>query len=212
MGASIASNGWKLGAFALACTLFIAATQLQTSDRIAEQQRKAQLRALLEIVPATQHDNDLLADKIDFFDEKLGLRENESLYFAKSNNQIHTIIYPAIARDGYSGDIRYIVGVKTDDASVAGVRVLGHRETPGLGDGIELRKSEWILDFDGKSLVNPTRDKWTVKKEGGEFDGFTGATITPRALTKSIAGVLEYHTQNMKTLLSRANTNGVRAN
>ncbi|MBT8149735.1 MAG: RnfABCDGE type electron transport complex subunit G, partial [Gammaproteobacteria bacterium] len=104
--------------------------------------------------------------------------------------------YPATARDGYSGDIDYIVGINLADNSIAGVRVLGHRETPGLGDDIEVRKSNWIKSFNGKRLGRPELARWTVKKDGGVFDGFTGATITPRALVTSVARVLQYHAQH----------------
>ena len=202
MLASITANGWKLAAFALFTTFFIALTQLQTKGPIAEQQRKAQLRALLEIVPARQHDNDLLKDNIEFNDPALGLRETKKIFLAKSSDKPHTLIYPVIARDGYSGDIAMIVGVALD-GKIAGVRVLQHKETPGLGDGIETRKSDWILDFDGKSLGKPEKARWTVKKDGGDFDGFTGATITPRAVTLAVARTLEYHEANSKRLLKQ---------
>ncbi len=205
MLSSIAANGWKLAGFALLATFFIALTQLQTKEPIAEQQRKAQLRALLEIVPANQHDNDLLQDNIAFNDAELGLREAGKLFLAKKGGSAQTLIYPVVARDGYSGDIAMIVGVGMD-GKLAGVRVLQHKETPGLGDGIETRKSDWILDFDGKSLGNPEKARWTVKKDGGEFDGFTGATITPRAVVLAVARTLEYHEANRKRLLKQFET------
>ncbi|MGB5323943.1 MAG: electron transport complex subunit RsxG [Pseudomonadales bacterium] len=192
---SIGANGVLLGVFALACTALIAATFLGTKDNIDEQQRKARLRALYEVVPVTRHDNDLLADNMALFDEALGHRKEQRLFLASRENRPVALIYPATARDGYSGDIRYIVGINLADSSVAGVRVLQHRETPGLGDGIELRKSRWITSFDGKRLGKPPIARWTVKKNGGDFDAFTGATITPRALVKSVAGVLQYHEQ-----------------
>lgn len=133
--------------------------------------------------------------------DKLGLREEEKIFLAKKNGQARFLIYPAIARDGYSGDIKYILGVSVDTDTVAGARVLAHKETPGLGDGIDLRKSDWILSFAGKRLGQPLENQWTVKKEGGAFDGFTGATITPRALTQSIANTLRLHQQYKKELL-----------
>lgn len=221
---SISDNAARLGLFALLCTLFIAGTQIITKEDIREQQRKAQLKALLQIVPQDQHDNDMLSDYLLVnsqtgsdqasslsngfksraeLADKLSLREEEKIFLAKKDGQARFLIYPAIARDGYSGDIKYIVGVSIDTNIVAGVRVLAHKETPGLGDGIDLRKSDWILDFSGKSLGQPAENQWTVKKEGGVFDGFTGATITPRALTKSIANTLRLHQQYKKELLSQ---------
>ncbi len=207
MGKSISQNAIRLGVFALLCTLFIAGTQLLTNDSILEQQRKAQLKALLEIVPENKHDNDMLSSFILTTDKKLGLRDEKKIFVAMQNGLPKALIYPAIARDGYSGDIVYIVGVSTKDDTVQGVRVLSHKETPGLGDAIDLRKSDWILDFNGKSLQQPGEDKWTVKKEGGVFDAFTGATITPRALTKSVANTLRFHRDNKKELLNTFEAN-----
>ncbi|MBT8138539.1 MAG: electron transport complex subunit RsxG [Gammaproteobacteria bacterium] len=192
---SIGKNALMLGAFALLCTGFIAATYVGTSEKIAEQQRQAKLRALYEIIPVANHDNDLLADNIAFQEASLGHRKPQRLYLAMQNNKPAALIYPGTARDGYSGDIRFIVGIKLVDNSVAGVRVLEHRETPGLGDAIEIRKSNWINGFVGRKLGAPPLAQWTVKKDGGVFDAFTGATITPRALVKSVASVLQYHEQ-----------------
>jgi electron transport complex protein RnfG len=101
------------------------------------------------------------------------------------------VILPATARDGYSGDIELLVGV-TADGKIAGARVVSHKETPGLGDGIDTRKSPWILSFDGRSLQAPLQPQWTVKKDGGAFDQFTGATVTPRAVVAAIRRTLEY--------------------
>jgi len=193
---SIGSNALLLGLFALCCTGFIAATFLGTEQNILKQQRAARLKALLEIVPATQHSNDLLQDNIKIHAQELGLREPKRLFLALQKTVPVALIYPATARDGYSGDINYIVGINLADNTIAGVRVLGHRETPGLGDGIEVRKSNWIKSFNGKRLGLPALQGWTVKKDGGVFDGFTGATITPRALVTSVARVLQYHAQH----------------
>lgn len=202
MLSSITSNGLKLAAFSLLATFFIALTQVQTKAPIEEQQRKAQLRALLEIVPSEKHDNDLLEDNIEIEDIRLGLRGPQKLFLAKSASKPHTLIYPVVARDGYSGDIVMIVGIGLD-GQLAGARVLQHKETPGLGDGIETRKSDWILSFSGKSLGNPLKERWTVKKDGGVFDGFTGATITPRAVTLAVARTLEFHEENSTRLLKQ---------
>lgn len=203
MTSSIRNNALLLGIFALGCTLFIALTYLSTDEEIEQRIREARLRALLEIVPSNEHDNDMLQDSMEFFDESLGHRDPGRLFLARKNNSLRSLIYPATARDGYSGDIDYIVGINLGDETVAGVRVLAHRETPGLGDKVDLRKSDWILGFNGKSLGNPAPEKWTVSKDGGSFDSFTGATITPRALTKSIASVLQYHQQNSQKLLAQ---------
>jgi electron transport complex protein RnfG len=115
-------------------------------------------------------------------------------------------IIPAITPDGYSGNIAMIIGINFDD-TIAGVRVTEHRETPGLGDKVDLKKSDWILDFNGKSLVNPEASAWDVKKNGGAYDQFTGATITPRAVINQIVATLEYFSQDRERLLNQAKEN-----
>lgn len=203
IGLSISNNSLLLGVFALVSTAVIAGTYLGTADNIAEQRRQAQLKALYQIVPRDQHDNDLLTDNIVFEEAQLGHRDSEKLFLAKRDGKPATMIYPATARDGYSGDIDYIVGINIKDGRIAGVRVLSHKETPGLGDKIELRKSDWILDFNQRKLGDPDIEGWTVSKDGGVFDAFTGATITPRAVTVSIANTLRYHHQHLEALLDR---------
>jgi electron transport complex protein RnfG len=166
---------------------------LLTKDTIAGERRKAEERALLEIIPRERHDNSMLDDTrlLAAGSHGLGLREDRQLYIARNDGEPVAVIVPVLARDGYSGDIELIVGVNAD-GSVAGVRVLNHRETPGLGDKVDLKKSDWILDFDGRSLRNPALAGWAVRKDGGVFDQFTGATITPRAAVAAILRALQY--------------------
>jgi len=114
---------------------------------------------------------------------------------ARNNGKTIALIIPATAHDGYSGDISMIVGVNRD-GTVAGVRILKHKETPGLGDKIDVKKNQWILNFDGKSLTVPVIEDWKVKKDGGAFDQFAGATITPRAVVGQIKRVLEFAQAN----------------
>lgn len=104
-----------------------------------------------------------------------------------------------------------IVGVNRD-GTIAGARVLSHKETPGLGDKVELSKSNWILGFDGRSLQNPQASQWKVKKDGGEFDQFTGATITPRAVVQQIKRVLEFVAAHETELFSSEDTVDAAAN
>jgi electron transport complex protein RnfG len=165
-------------------------------------ERRAAEKALFDIIPAERIDNDLLLDTIAIPElswAELGLKDGGNIHVARRHQEVIAVIIPTVAADGYSGDIRMIAGVNSD-GSVAGVRVLKHIETPGLGDKVDIKKSNWIKSFDNKSLVQPKRDDWKVKKDGGEFDQFTGATITPRAVVQQVRKVLEYVERN-QTLL-----------
>ena len=198
---AIGRNGMLLGIFALITTLVIAGTWLNTRDRIAAQQRAAEERALLEIVPLDRHDNAMLDDTLPVSNsELLNLNQEENIHIARMGGEFVAAIIPVIAPDGYSGEIRLIVGINAD-GSVAGTRVIAHRETPGLGDKVELRKSDWILSFDGHSLTNPKPEQWTVLKDGGVFDQFTGATITPRAVTNAVYRALLFFEKNRQQLV-----------
>ena len=203
---SIGFNSVILAIFALVTGLILATTNDLTKDRIAESERRAAQRALLEIIPVERHNNDLLMDVQPVpqqYWNMLGLTKGGSIHIARDNGQPVAAIIPAISKDGYSGDISMIVGINFD-GTVAGVRVVEHRETPGLGDKVELKKSDWILSFNGKSLTNPDSDGWTVKKEGGQFDQFTGATITPRAVVYQILKTLQYFNDDRERLLQQA--------
>lgn len=200
LGLSISRNAALLAAFAIVTTAFVSATYLGTKERIGEQERAAREKALLEIVPRARHNNTMLDDTVEIADaELLGYTEQRKAFIARKDGQPVAIILPAVAPDGYGGKIEMIVGVNTD-GSIAGVRALSHTETPGLGDNIETKKSNWILNFDGKSLGNPTEDLWHVKKDKGVFDQFTGATITPRAVTKAVYHALKYVQAHKDTL------------
>ena len=207
LGQSISRNSLLLGAFALFTTLLIAGTYLQTKDRIAIEQRKAEEKALLQIVPDSRHNNSMLDNTI-LVDEsvpELGLREQKNIYLARQDGLTVAAIIPVTARDAYSGDVNLIVGVNAD-GTIAGVRALSHRETPGLGDKVDLRKSDWVLGFNGKSLANPVLARWAVKKDKGEFDQFTGATITPRAVIAATLRALQYAQANKSVLFADEKT------
>ncbi|MDO3384607.1 electron transport complex subunit RsxG [Gilvimarinus sp. SDUM040013] len=193
LGASISKNSVLLGLFALVTAGILAVTHSGTKERIQAAERAAAARALNELVPSSRIDNDLLADTLPIPEAMwpaLGLEEGEKIHRARKEDEVIAVILPAVAPDGYSGDIRLLIGVNRD-GSLAGVRALSHKETAGLGDKIDLAKSDWILGFNGKSLQNPAREQWKVKKDGGAFDQFTGATITPRAVTAQVKRALE---------------------
>lgn len=210
LGQSITRNSILLAVFAVVTTMLIAGTYLQTRDRIALEQRKAEEKALLEIVPRERHDNSMLDDRIPVAAGAggLGLKEDKHIYVARQGLEAVAVIIPVTAPDGYSGAIDMIVGINVD-GSVAGVRALQHKETPGLGDKVDLNKSDWILDFDGRSLDNPQRAGWAVKKDKGIFDQFTGATITPRAVVAATVRALEYARDQHDTLYAKRATDTV---
>ena len=204
---SMGKNSLLLALFALITALILASTDRVTEDRIAESERLAAQKALFEIVPLARHNNDLLVDLQPIPEQywlALGLDNGGDVHIARLDDQPVAAIVPSITTDGYSGDIAMLVGINFD-GTVAGVRVVDHKETPGLGDKVELRKSDWILSFNGKSLNNPEISKWNVKKDRGDFDQFTGATITPKAVIHQIAKTLEYFEKDRERLLSALN-------
>ena len=179
---SIFKSAIGLSIFAMVTAGLIAITQVSTAKNIELAQKKARTKALLEVVPAAEHDNDMLESAIALTpDPLLGISAPTEAYLATLGDSPVAVILPFTSPDGYTGDIHAIVGIRPD-GSIKGVRITGHKETPGLGDKIELRKSPWILGFDEKSLQNPASSDWKVRKDGGQFDQLTGATITPRAV------------------------------
>ncbi len=202
LGEAIGRNALLLGLFAIVSTAIISGTFLGSEEKIQQNVRLAEEQALLEIIPRGQHNNSMLDDAHPIDDApQLGLRSEKRYYIARQDTIPVAVIIPATARDGYSGDIDMIIGINVN-GSVAGVRVLSHRETPGLGDAIDRKKSDWIDGFTDKSLVNPTTDLWHVKKDKGVFDQFTGATITPRAVTQTVLQSLQYFDKHQHQLLN----------
>jgi electron transport complex protein RnfG len=181
--------------FAVIGSGLVAFTHNSTAERIAENQRRALLKSLNELVPASDYDNDIYSDILYVNNsELLGTDEAVPVYRARKGGWPVAAVLTPIAPDGYNGEIRLLVAIKLD-GPLAGVRVLQQRETPGLGDNIEAERSDWILGFNGKSLNDPRQEQWKVKRDGGVFDQFTGATITPRAVVKAVKNTLLYYKQ-----------------
>jgi electron transport complex protein RnfG len=181
-----------LAGFAVVGTGLVAVAYTSTKDIIAEAQRAALEASLNRLVPTDRYDNRVVEDRIEVAaPEWLGTDRPVTVYRARKNGQPVALFATPAAPDGYSGPIQLLIGVYAD-GTLAGVRVLAHKETPGLGDGIDEKRSPWILAFAGKSLADPRPDGWKVKKDGGAFDQFTGATITPRAVVKATRKFLEY--------------------
>lgn len=174
-----------LAGFALLGSALLGIGDLATRDAI-ELRRQEDLQASLsQVIPADWHDNDLLQSVVTVpADSALGIGETR-VYRARKQGVATAVAFRLTAPDGYSGNIDLIIGID-GNGEVSGVRVLAHAETPGLGDKIEVGRSDWILSFNGRSIDNLTVEQWAVRKDGGVFDQFSGATITPRAIVRTV--------------------------
>lgn len=191
-----------LAGFAVFGALLVAITWDATEERIAENERAFLLRTLADVLPEGGYDNAVHEDFITVIDaELLGVAAPVPIYRARRRNQPVAVVLTPVAPGGYSGPIRLLVGIMAD-GSISGVRVVSHRETPGLGDKIEVERDDWILDFDGRSLGQPPRQRWTVRRDGGEFDQFTGATITARAVVSAVRDALIYFEEHRDELFA----------
>ncbi len=175
-----------LAGFALIASVLLGVTNCSTEGTIQQRLDEDLKYSLEEVVPAALHDNDMLQDtrNIPSAEYNIGA-EQTTVYLAKKSAAVTAVCFKFTAPDGYSGAINMIMGIDRG-GNILGVRVLSHKETPGLGDKIEVSKSNWILNFVGRSLDNLTPAQWAVKKDGGEFDQFAGATITPRKSVQAI--------------------------
>lgn len=193
-------SGFLLWLFSVVGTTLVSYTQQETRQRIADNEKKVLLRNLYALLPAEKLDNDIAQDSLEITPSPLlGTQTNSLAYRARLSGQPVAVIFNAIAPDGYNGNIHLLIGVY-ENGTLAGVRVVKHAETPGLGDAIDIRKSDWVLGFDGKSLADPVPEQWKVKRDGGVFDQITGATITPRAIVKAVKNTLEYYQLNREAL------------
>ncbi len=181
-----------LAGFSIVGASLVAVTEQVTRERIAANERAYTLRSLDEIVAPESRNNEMFTDTVKVEDpELLGSDQPVTVYRARQDGLPVAAILRITTPNGYSGPIRLLVGIFAD-GRVAGVRVVSHRETPGLGDAIEADRSDWILGFAGRSLGDPPEAGWKVKRDGGVFDQFTGATITPRAVTRAVRDALLY--------------------
>lgn len=187
-------------AFAVIFTAMMAYVHLVTEDAIAQSEAEARLSLFKQILPEDQYDNKLLEDTFEIAPNTLlGNTLPSTIYRARMQQKPCAVILEAIAHDGYSGDIKLLIAIKSD-GSLGGVRVLSHKETPGLGDYIEIGRSDWIARFSNHSLASTPDKQWAVKKDGGQFDYMVGATITPRAVVKAVHHALQYAQQHQDIL------------
>lgn len=189
-----------LSGFSTLAAVLLMVGNVATSDVIEQRKREDMLLSLSQVMPASLHDNDLLANTVvvDDSNETTHEKTQTTVYRALQNKHVSGVAFQ-ITGNGYAGPIELIMAMDAN-GELLGVRVLAHAETPGLGDKIEAEKTDWILRFKGLSLGNPPESKWLVKKDGGIFDQFSGATITPRGVVLAIKTGLEFF-RNHKTLL-----------
>lgn len=201
----------SLSALALiACAIVLAAILAFVATRTREQiNRNAQAwiqQRLDALVPAQMHDNDLLTDRIQVVaPDMLGIATPVTIYRARLGTQPVAAILRTVAPDGYQGPIELLVAIHYD-GTLIGVQVIRHQETPGLGDAFENKDSDWLARFRGLSLQHPPQQRWSVRSDGGEFDAFTGATITPRAIVKATRRALEYYQADRDRIFSLQTT------
>jgi Na+-translocating ferredoxin:NAD+ oxidoreductase subunit G len=196
-----------IGAIALVLVAIAAAIALSSLDRATRSrvERNAQawiLERLDVLVPPDTRDNDILGDRlIARSPDLLGTSRPVTVYRARKAGQPVATVLHTIAPDGYRGPIELLVGIGADGRLI-GVQVVRHRETPGLGDAFENRNADWLPKFGGRSLEDPPQQRWAVRADGGDFDSFTGATITPRAIVKAVRRALEFYRAKQEMLFS----------
>ncbi|MBD1574891.1 electron transport complex subunit RsxG [Vibrio sp. S11_S32] len=195
-------NGAILAVFAIASTALVAVTNWVTADTITHQQQMQLQKTLNQVIPRSMHDKPLFSSCMLLPSQTSVTTKPMPAYLATKDGKPTAIAIESYAPDGYNGAIKIIVGMDMDGV-ITSSRVLEHNETPGLGDKIEVRKSKWIFSFDHKTVTDENKAEWAVRKDGGQFDQFTGATITPRAVIKAIKKTVIYFKQNKATILNQ---------
>ena len=189
-------HGLILAAFCLGFGMLLVTTNSLTKDDIAQRAIEDRQNSLKQVIPDSIHDNNLAADTLTLKNEQ---GKDVVIYVATKEGKVGGVAFET-SGIGYSGEIKVMLGVDPE-GKVLGARVLMHKETPGLGDKIEVKKGDWILRFTGLSIGNPPLEKWKVKKDGGQFDQFAGATITPRAVVRAIREGLQFFDANKAKMM-----------
>lgn len=182
---------YLLAAAGLVAAVLLGTGDLATRSSIAQRQAEDMQATLEQVLPHDLYDNTLLNDTKTILASAEAAMGETTVYLARKAGKVTAVAFKQIAKGGYSGDIALMVGI-AEDGRILGVRVIAHAETPGLGDKIERAKSDWITKFDGRSLEDTPPERFKVKKDGGEFDQFAGATITPRAVVRGVETALKF--------------------
>jgi electron transport complex protein RnfG len=193
--------------FVIVFTGLLSAAYLWTKPAIEASAVEEKMKLIDEVLPRAEYDNALLQEAVALPPTpELGLAEASSVYVARQAGQPVGAIFEAVAPDGYAGKIRLLVAIRAD-GQVAGVRVIQHKETPGLGDYIEVKKDKnkarpWITQFTGKTLAGAADKDWKVKKDGGRIDHYAGATVTPRAVSRAVFKAAQWAAANRDRLFA----------
>lgn len=190
-----------LGGFSTLATILLVMGNFSTKDIIQLRHQEDLQSSLAEVIPATLYTNNLVENPLQLKQQN---GQTNTFYRGLKNQQVSAIAWE-ITGQGYGGEMRFILAVD-NTGKILGVRALAHSETPGLGDKMEVKKDNWILKFNGLSLGDPPEAQWHVKKDGGQFDAFTGATITPRGVVKAIVSALKYFRDHRHELLTVIDT------
>jgi len=205
---SIVRSGVTLATIAAICTALVAFTYQLTDQRIAANEQAWLEQSLQPALSGLFFDSGVSESVLTIpAPHALPGSEDAIIYRVYSGESPVAALFVVSARDGYAGAIKMLVGVGMDGA-VTGVHVLAHRETPGLGDRIESDKSDWVQQFDGRSLASPGSDDWKIRRDGGEFDALTGASVTSRAVVKAVRQTLQYFDTNADRIFAAAADQG----
>ena len=199
---SVLKSGITLAVIASICTGLVAVTWKLTNERIADNQTAWLERSMQPALAGVFFDSSVTESLLTVQPpHELPGSEAALIYRVYAADKPVAALFAVSARDGYAGPIKLLIGVAMD-GSLTGIRVVEHRETPGLGDRIETSKSDWVLQFDGRSLGDPGPDRWAIKRDGGDFDQLTGASITPRAIINAVRQTLHYFETNKDSIFS----------
>lgn len=196
---SVTRHALILGSFCLGFGVVLALTERLAAADIAARATEDRLASLAQVLPAALYDNNPLQGTLAV---RAADGSETTVYRARKGDTVTGLAYE-IRGSGYAGEIRLMMGVDAQ-GRILGVRVLAHKETPGLGDKIEVKKGDWITRFTGLSLGAPPAERWKVRKDGGDFDQFTGATITPRGVVAAVHRGLAFFAANKDSLLTAA--------
>ena len=194
-----------VGLIAAGAAALISASWNFGRDRIAANERAKRLASLTSVLDTRHLGGDVNPVLIEVTDAKLlGTKDPVDVFVPLRGDKPLAAVFATVAPKGYNAPIALLVGIDADTGAVTGVRAIGYRETPGLGDRIDVRKSDWIRQFDGRSLASPDAAGWNVRQEGGDFDAITGATVTSKAVIEAVHDTLLYFAGNRDALFAKA--------